>query len=138
MENTQVITVANVGRPTDYTPELVAKAKMYITDYHSQGDVIPSEVGLCKYIEQSITCVQRWGGEEGKEEFKGILKDINTEQHNVLINKGLTGDFNSAIAKLVLGKHGYHEKQQTEISGPGGKPIETTSKVLNVVGIKTD
>ena len=124
------------GRPTDYTPELVEKARKYIDDYQSQGDVIPSEVGLCKYIGQSITCVQRWGAEEGKEVFKGILKAINTEQHNVLINKGLSGDFNSAIAKLVLGKHGYHEKQQTEISGPDGKSIETMFTFIPVNGDK--
>jgi len=123
------------GRPTNYTPELVEKAQLYITDYHSQGDVIPSEVGLCKYIGISRTCVQRWGTEENKKEFKCILEKINTEQHNVLINKGLAGDFNSAIAKLVLGKHGYHEKQQTELTGKDGGPIETSSKVLEVVGI---
>lgn len=113
------------GRPTDYTPELVEKARFYLEDYKSQDDVIPSVVGLSKYISISRACINRWGTEEDKTEFKDILEKINTEQHNVLINKGLSGEFNSAIAKLVLGKHGYHEKTQQEVSGPGGKPIET-------------
>jgi len=120
------------GRPTNYTPELVAKAKLYVDDYGSQNDVIPSVVGLCKYIGISRSCINRWGTEEGKEEFRDILDNINEVQHSVLINKGLIGDFNPAIAKLVLGKHGYHEKQQTELSGPEGKPIEASINFIPV------
>jgi hypothetical protein len=39
-----------------------------------------------------------------------------------LIAKGLSGDFNSAIAKLVLGKHGYHDR--VESTGADGGPIQ--------------
>ena len=30
---------------------------------------------------------------------------------------GLKGDFNSTITKLVLGKHGYHDKQDVGLTG---------------------
>jgi len=109
------------GRPTVYTPRLVKKARKYVTDYESQGDVIPSVVGLCKYITRSRACIYRWASELDKAEFKDILEDINETQKQVLLNKGLSGEFNSNIAKLVLGKHGLHERK--ELSGPDGKPI---------------
>jgi len=119
------------GRPTAYTQELVKKARKYVTDYESQGDVIPSVVGLCKYITRSRACIYRWASELDKAEFKDILEDINETQKQVLLNKGLSGEFNSNIAKLVLGKHGLHDKQ--ELSGDGGGPVE-----LKINYIKAD
>ena len=105
------------GIPTDYTPELVEKAKDYVANYTSYGDEIPSISGLSIYLGKSRGCINRWGSEEGKEEFKDILEEILSKQENVLINKGLTGDFNSNITKLVLGKHGYSDKQDLNATG---------------------
>ena len=39
------------------------------------------------------------------------------KQEKDLINKGLTGDFNSTITKLILTKHGYSDKQDIDHSG---------------------
>lgn len=110
------------GRPTTYTKEMLIKAHEYVDIYETVDDKIPSIVGLCKYIERSKTCVYDWAKEEGKEEFSDILAKIQETQQQVLINKGLSGDFNSNITKLVLGKHGYHERK--ELSGPEGKPMQ--------------
>jgi len=104
------------GRPTHYKPELVEKARKYITDYGKQDDQIPSVVGLCKWIGISRSCINRWGTEEDKPEFRDILDEINETQSQVLINKGLSGAFNSNITKLVLGKHGYHDKVDNQTS----------------------
>ena len=113
-----------VGRPTKYNEELLAKAREYLFKYEELGDVIPSAIGLSLYLDVCRDTLYDWDGQEGKEEFSYILKQINSTQQQVLLNKGLTSDFNSAITKLVLGKHGYHEKQQQEVSGPGGKAQE--------------
>ena len=115
--------MAKAGRPTDYSPELVAKASEYLDKYEEQGDMIPSVVGLCKYIGRSRACIYRWAEQEDKKEFSDILDDINETQSRVLINKGLSGDFNSNITKLVLGKHGYHDKQDSTLSAPDGSPV---------------
>ena len=112
------------GRPTDYNKQLLENARKYLDEYESHGDMIPSNEGLCDILDINRSTLYRWRDEEGKEDFKDILDAINRRQQRVLINKGLTSDFNSAITKLVLGKHGYHEKQQQEVSGPGGKPQE--------------
>lgn len=98
------------GRPTDYTPDLVEAASEYVSHYQDHGDMIPSIEGLCGAIGVARATVYRWRDEEGKEEFKDILARILETQAQVLINKGLSGEFNSNITKLVLGKHGYHDK----------------------------
>jgi hypothetical protein len=125
------------GRPTAYNEQLLENARKYLEEYESHGDMIPSNEGLCDVIKINRSTLYRWRDEEGKEAFKDILDAINRKQQRVLINKGLSNDFNSAITKLVLGKHGYHEKQQQEISGPEGKPIETAS-VINFIPVSRD
>ena len=54
-------------------------------------------------------------------------------QQLTLLNGGLSNTFNSAITKLVLGKHGYHDKMDQDISSTDGtmKPtvIELVGKV---------
>lgn len=112
------------GRPTKYNEALVEKARDYLNVYETLGDVIPSIEGLSIYLDVTRTTLYDWEKQEEKKEFSDILRKINATQHQVLINKGLSNDFNSAITKLVLGKHGYHEKMQQEVSGPGGRPQE--------------
>lgn len=118
-----------MARPTKYSKEILDKTKEYLKTYESLGDMIPSVEGLSLFLEVARKTIYIWRNEEGKEEFLHILEEINAKQHQVLINKGLSNDFNSAITKLVLGKHGYSEKNQTELSGPSGGPIQTNSTI---------
>jgi hypothetical protein len=109
-----------MARPTDYNQEIVEKTKEYIKTYEMQGDMIPSIEGLSAFIEVNRSTIYRWAAEEGKEEFKDTLEDLNAKQKRVLLNKGLSGDFNSNITKLALGNHGMSEKNQTELKGAIG------------------
>ena len=115
------------GRPSQYNKELLVKAREYGKKYQDLGHVIPSIAGLALYRGVSRAIIYVWSADEDKQEFLDILDDILSEQEFTLINKGLSGDFNPAITKLVLGKHGYHERRETEVSGKGGKPIRTES-----------
>lgn len=117
-----------LGRPTDYTPEMLELAEAYINGYADHGHAMPSIVGLCKVIGRSTATVYRWRDEEGKEAFKDILAQILENQQIVLFNGGLTGDFNAAITKLALGKHGYHDKVDNTQAGPDGNPIKHDHK----------
>lgn len=112
------------GRPTDYTPEMVAKAEAYLDSYETP---IPSIAGLSLYLKLARSTVHRWATEEGKEAFKDILEDILATQEQELFSKGLTNDFNATIVKLALGKHGYHDKADTTLAAPGGGPVQTDS-----------
>ena len=113
-----------MGRPTKWSLELEEKALLYIQDYVDHGDMIPSVVGLCVHLDITRTSVYLWAKQDDKS-FSYILSAINQKQEQVLINKGLSGDFNSNITKLVLGKHGYHDKVDSQLTGEGGGPIQT-------------
>jgi len=104
------------GRPTDYTPELLESAWKYIKDC---PDVIPSIEGLCDHIDIARVTAYAWAKDENKE-FSYILEALMRKQGKTLINNGLSGGFNSTIAKLILTKHGYSDKQETEMSGSLG------------------
>ena len=113
-----------MGRPTDYTPEMLELAEAYITGYAEHGHKMPSIVGLCQVINRATTTVYRWRDEEGKEPFKDILASLLENQQLVLFNNGLDGTYNAAITKLALGKHGYHDKVDNTQAGPDGSPVK--------------
>lgn len=112
------------GRPSKYNEETCERTRAYLIEYKSQGDMIPSVVGLAHWLGTCRDTIRAWGNEKDKAEFSAILKEIQSEQERVLIGNGLCGEFNAAITKLVLGKHGYSEKVATEHTGADGGPIE--------------
>ena len=125
------------GRPTLYSRELLEKAEAYVAgDYdciYKHG--IPSHLGICEALRISKTTLYEWASDEGKKEFSDILAQCLAIQHNLLIGKGLSGDFNAAITKLVLGKHGYHEKVDQAVTGADGGPVKTDMTwTIKVVG----
>ncbi|MDH2304992.1 DNA-packaging protein [Providencia rettgeri] len=102
-----------VGCPSKLTDDLIAKAKEYLYGgYESLGDVVPSVAGLACYLEISRKSAYNYS--EQSEEFLHIVEGILSLQENKLINGGLKGDFNASIAKLMLAKHGYSEKQEVD------------------------
>ena len=106
-----------MGRPTDYSDIILASSNEYLEDYEELGDAIPSIAGLAIHLKLSRTTLYDWAKHDDKKEFSYILDDILSKQENVLMNKGLLGEFNSNITKLALGKHGYSDKQDTNMSG---------------------
>ncbi len=113
------------GRPTSYDQDIIDKAYDYLENYETEyDDRVPMVVGLCKAINRARSTVYKWADEEGKEEFSDILCQIEEMQHLGLVNKGLAGEFNPAITKMMLTKHGYSDKQDTTVSAPGSGPVE--------------
>lgn len=137
------------GRPTIYGEEILIKTRAYLTDTKDQyvdipagkdkdGNTVfinkfqvnlPSLQGLARYLGINQDTIYDWRSKYP--EFSDILAQILAEQSKRLIEKGLSGDYNSNIAKLVLGKHGYHEKSDVEVTVP--KPI---SDVLQDSGVQ--
>lgn len=98
-----------VGRPLELTQELIDKANEYASGgYLTRGEVIPSLAGLSCYVGKGRQTLRDYG--EINEEFSTTLEAIQCHQHVLALNKGLTSEFNSAITKLVLFNHGYHDK----------------------------
>jgi hypothetical protein len=102
------------GRPTDYTPELLEKAREYLALDH---ETIPSIAGLALYLGIRRETCHVWAKEDGKEEFSNILEELLAKQENKLVSNGLKGSYNSTITKLILTKHGYTDKQDVTSGG---------------------
>lgn len=103
-----------VGRPTHYSDEIARKAREYLMIYETLGDAVPSVSGLSLYIERARSTIYQWAANKDYSEFADILDKINATQENVALSKGLKGDFNSQIVKLLLGKHGYSDKVESQ------------------------
>ncbi len=121
------------GRPTHYSDEIARKAREYLEIHAELGDVVPSVAGLSVYIERARSTIYQWASHEDNTEFADILERINATQEKKALSGGLSGDYNSAIVKLLLGKHGYHDKVDQELTGKGGGAIEHS--VITFVGI---
>lgn len=105
------------GRPTKYNNNILEKAKEYLVNYDQYGHVIPSEAGLSDVLDVTRETIIQWSKDEDKKEFSYTLQKIKNKQELVAVNKGIKGEFNAAITKLILHNHGYTEKQQVEQSG---------------------
>ncbi len=121
-----------VGRPTTYTEDMLVKATDYIANC---PDVIPTVVGLCQHIERSKSTVYSWAKDDDKSQFLDILEQIDEKQEIRLISGGLMGEFNSPIAKMMLTKHGYSDKQDVDLKSSDGT---MTPKGRNLDDFYTD
>lgn len=98
------------GRPTEYSQEILDKAKDY-RDNLPEDEVVHSIEGLALHINLNRSTIYDWRSQEGKVEFSNIVEAILEKQGKTLVNKGLSGVFNSSISKVMLTKHGYREGQ---------------------------
>ena len=72
-------------------------------------DVLPSQVEFALSVGVSERTIVRW--KKKYEEFCQALEYLHTVQENELIQKGLTGEYNPTICKLILcSNHGYNKR----------------------------
>lgn len=120
------------GRPTSYKEDTNLKSLEYLNSCKDTVEVLgsgkdtyiknnvslPTVDGLALFLDVSRDTLYEWA--KHHQEFSDTLARVKQEQAKVLINKGLSGDYNPTIAKLVLAtNHGYHEKQETDITSKG-------------------
>lgn len=116
------------GRPSKYKTELCDKVDEYLEkekdeyiEFHKTRGLksdsfdrliqvnLPTIYGFSKFIETPLSTVEFWGREHA--EFLRALEKIKKEQELRLLENGLSGDYNSTIAKLILSSnHGYKER----------------------------
>ncbi len=91
---------------------------------------LPSIEGLAFYLCIARVTVYDW--EKKFPEFAALVNQIRNIQADRLINNGLSGDYNSTIAKVILTKHGYVDKTETEhtISELSNEEKKRLSKLL--------
>lgn len=121
------------GRPTEYKEEYCQKVDEYlktcvdeIEEFHkTRGDKsdtfdriikvnLPTVEGLAQYLDVSRRVIFKWADEH--EEFMHSLEKLNEAQKSALLAKGLSGEYNPTIAKLILSSnHDMKDKSETTV-----------------------
>jgi len=132
------------GRPPKYSKEILDKTREYIdlcTDgyevierpkiengidkgtelFRKEKIKIPTIEGLAFFLKIHKDTIYEWRKEVDKKEFSELIEDLLAKQADQLINKGLSGDYSPVIAKVLLTKHGYADKIETDVTSQGEK-----------------
>ncbi len=118
-----------IGRPGELTAEVMECAWAYVKGgFRDVPNQIPSVAGLAFVLGRRRETLYDWG--RRNQNFSDILDAISTTQEMMLLDGGLSGDFNSSVTKMILTKHGYSDKQETSVSSPDGSLKPTVIKLV--------
>ena len=109
-----------IGRPSIYSEEILNKANQYFESLPID-EVVHSIEGLADYLEIHRDTIYDWCSQESKKDFSDIVNRILMRQGKTLINKTLKKEFEPRTSGMMLGKHGYTTKTETDINNPDGK-----------------
>lgn len=109
------------GRPTDYSDKVLDQTREYIDlcEDEDKKVKIPTIEGLAVHLGVNKSTVYLW--RKLHTPFSDLIEDLLARQGDRLVNKGLSGDYNPTIAKVLLTKHGYREGH--EHTGADGDPL---------------
>ncbi len=100
---------------------------------------LPSIADFALYLGIHKDTVYSWCKEEGEynKEFSDLVMDISHEQEKRLLNNGLGGMYAPKVVGMILSKHGYAEKTETDITSKGesivSPEVAALTKKLNDV-----
>jgi len=146
--------MAQVGRPREYRDEHVQKVQEYIDSckdeyvsyvksedangvktYGSRLNVkFPSIEGCALYLDVTRSTMYEW--RKTYTEFSDIIDKLLRVQADKLLNKGLSGEYNSTISKVILTKHDYIEKQAFDVKTYDDEP--TDEELAAIIRRSTD
>lgn len=124
---------ADRGRPTKYNEAMQAKAEKYLKEYQT---AIPSKQGLALYLKVSDVTIDTW--ETKHPDFLGTLQTIKHIQFVKALDGGLTGEYNSTIAKLVLHNHGLSDKTEVDNKSSDGSMTPIAPTKIELVAYEGD
>lgn len=117
------------GRPTKYNATIQKKADEYISNLPAD-EVIHTVEGLADHINVARSTVYKWKDEI--EQFSDTLETILRKQAKTLINRGLTGEFNAPMTKMLMNvNHGYRERTELDnLSSDGSMSPQKIERVI--------
>ena len=124
-----------IGRPSKYG-ECLPRAQEYLMGaWRTVGDVVPSIAGLACFLGVTRECIYEW--QRTHDGFSDICNGLLTIQERELANRGLDGTFNGQITKLMLSKHGYSDRVETDNKSSDGSMTPRATVVIDKDAIKS-
>lgn len=108
------------GRPTKLTRELIEHAEGYLEQIDPTSE-IPTIEGFAIYLGTHKTTLYEWDKLDTPlgREFSNVFKDIQASQAQIVINGAIFGKLNPVISKLLLVKHDYIDRKDSDITSNG-------------------
>lgn len=131
------LTEQKVGRPTLFSEEMLQKAEQYIANCTTTEERVklPTVQGLALHLGVDRGTIYQW--EKEHPSFFNTLEKLRQQQHNDLVDYGLSGQYNSTIAKLLLtNNHGYRDKTEstsTNLNINADLPEEERERLSNLL-----
>jgi len=122
----------NGGRPTKYNDDMPKKVEEYLSTCVDEEYIVdkgggrtaigtrvnlPTLAGAALYLGVDKETITEWT--KIHKEFSVVINVLRQAQESVLVNKGLSGDYHPLIAKVLLTKHGYSDKQEIDHTTKG-------------------
>ena len=121
-----------MSRPTKWTKDLQDQAWDYVENYSELYDhAMPSIEGLALILNTARSTIYLWAKDSDKE-FSDITERLMDRQAFVLPDKGLKGEFNPNIAKLMLTKHGYTDKSDVNTTKSPANDMTPAERVARL------
>lgn len=128
------------GRPTKLTEAVIQKARHYVEKgWREQRHAVPMIEGLALAIDSERHTVKRWVDEPPTEpyaqetakqfaarqalyrQFSTIVNRLETIQAIELGSGALKGKLNARTANMMLSRHGYVERKETDLTSKGNE-----------------
>ena len=108
--------ISMAGRPTEYRDAYADDVELYLSTFEDRGEATPTKEGFANFLGSTRPTILKWAKEHP--EFLYALEKIETRQAIALQSKGLKGEFNSTITKLMLSaNHGMREGSDITTNG---------------------
>lgn len=91
-----------------YGPHILEETKLHIDG--CKDDKYPTIASLARHLKVSKMSIYKW--RKKYKEFDELIDDLLCLQEDMLIEHGLSGQWNSNIVKLLLNNHGYGWKDE--------------------------
>lgn len=115
------------------TQEHVDKGMAYINGGYLEDEVVPTSDGLAIAMNVCRKTTYNWAemkSNQFREEIAYIVDRVQAMQGKLIVNGGLSGQFNPAFAGKLVGNHGFGDKQSIDHTSsdgsmtPSGRTLE--------------
>lgn len=132
--------MAELGRPSTYDPKYIELIDVYLKTCNDEYKSVTVGTETIKRLEVKLPMIEDFAlendipistlydWEKVNPDFSVALDKIRSSQKRVLLNKGISGEYNSTIARLTLSaNHGM--KERTDMT-TDDKPIQSNTIVV--------